>query len=50
MVAIDMKMPENCSECRFETECGFCKAEPENFCGFTDDNKRPEWCPLKEVE
>lgn len=46
MILIDMPMPEKCSECRFETECGFCKAMPEDFCGYTDDIKKPEWCPL----
>ena len=50
MIWIDMPMPEKCSECRFETECGYCKAMPDNFCGNTDDRKRPEWCPLKEQD
>ena len=48
MIYIEMEKPEKCSECRFETEHEFCKAMPDNFCGNTDDNKRPEWCPLKE--
>lgn len=47
---IDIDMPDNCDECRFNTEYGFCKAMPDNFCGNTDDRKRPEWCPLKEQE
>lgn len=47
---IDMDMPNNCDECRFNTEYSFCKAMPDNFCGNTDDRERPEWCPLKEVE
>jgi len=50
MIQIDMQMPENCSECRFETECGYCKAMPDNFCGYTDEVERPNWCPLKEQE
>jgi len=50
MIYIDMHMPDNCDECRFNTEYGFCKAMPDNFCGNTDDRKRPEWCPLKEQE
>ena len=50
MIQIDMKMPDNCDECRFNTEYAFCKAMPDNFCGNTDDRKRPEWCPLKEQE
>lgn len=47
---IDVDMPDNCDECRFNTEYGFCKAMPDNFCGNTDNRKRPEWCPLKEQE
>lgn len=50
MVQIDMPMPEKCSECRFETVYGYCKAMPENYCGNTDDVERPEWCPLKEQD
>lgn len=50
MIIIDIDMPDNCDECRFNTEYGFCKAIPDNFCGNTDDRKRPEWCPLKEQE
>lgn len=50
MIMIDIDMPDNCDECRFTTECGFCKAMPDNFCGMTDNRKRPEWCPLKEQE
>ena len=48
MIKIDIDMPNNCDECRFTTEYGYCKAMPDNFCGNTDDRKRPEWCPLKE--
>ena len=50
MIMIDIAMPDNCDECRFGTEYGFCTAMPENFCGNTDDRKRPEWCPMKEQE
>ena len=50
MIMIDIDMPDNCDECRFSTEYAFCKAMPDNFCGNTDDRKRPEWCPLKEQE
>ncbi len=50
MIMIDIDMPDNCDECRFNTEYGFCKAMPDNFCGNTDDRKRPNWCPLKEQE
>ena len=50
MIQIDMPMPDNCDECRFNTEYGFCKAMPDNFCGNTDNRKRPEWCPMREQE
>ena len=50
MIQIDMPMPEGCSECRFKTKREFCKAMPDNFCGNTNDEGRPEWCPLKEQE
>lgn len=50
MIQIDMQMPDCCSECRFKTGRGFCKAMPDNFCGYIIDYERPEWCPLKEQE
>ena len=50
MIYIEMEMPEKCSECRFETQYEFCKAMPDNFCGYTKDEGKPEWCPLKEQE
>lgn len=50
MIMIDIDMPDNCDECRFNTEYGFCKAMPDNFCGNTDDRKKPEWCPMKGQE
>lgn len=50
MIQIDMPMPDSCSECRFETKRGFCKAMPDNFCGYTNYERKPEWCPLKEQE
>ena len=45
----DMEMPDNCEECRFDTECGFCSVMPDNFCGDTDGFTKPDWCPLVEV-
>ena len=48
MIQIDMPMPDSCYECRFETRRGFCTAMPDTFCGYTNDEGRPEWCPLKE--
>ena len=44
-----MKMPEKCPECNFESECGFCLAKSPDFCGYTDELVRPDWCPLVEI-
>jgi hypothetical protein len=44
-----MEMPDSCYFCRMNTECGFCAAKPVEFCGYTDDVKRPDWCPLVEI-
>lgn len=54
MIQIDMPMPGNCLECRFNTsEFGYCNAMPVEFVGqvsdFEEDDK-PEWCPLKAQE
>ena len=54
MIQIDMPMPDNCLECRFNTsEFGYCNAMPVEFVGqvsdFEEDGK-PEWCPLKAQE
>lgn len=45
-----MKMPEKCPDCNFESECGFCLAKSPDFCGYTDDLVRPDWCPLVELK
>ena len=50
MIQINMELPNSCSECRFETEAGYCKAMESGFCGNTTEEGRPEWCPLKEQE
>jgi len=50
VIQIDMPMPDSCYECRFETRRGFCTAMPDTFCEYTNDEGRPEWCPLKEQE
>lgn len=54
MIAINMKMPENCVECRFsQGDYGFCHAMPENFCGYVHDDEcdgKPDWCPLYQVD
>ena len=49
MIQIDMEMPAKCSECRMQTDYDYCSAMPKNFCGNTEDNGKPEWCPLKEA-
>ena len=54
MIQIDMPMPDNCLECRFNTsEFGYCNAMPVEFVGQVSDfeeDGRPEWCPLKALE
>ena len=54
MIQIDMPMPDNCLECRFNTsEFGYCNAMPIEFVGQVSDSEedgRPEWCPLKAQE
>ena len=54
MIQIDMPMPDNCVECRFNvSEFGYCNAMPVEFCGRVNDYEedgRPEWCPLKVQE
>ena len=54
MIAINMKMPENCVECRFgRGDYGFCHAMPENFCGYVnqlENEGKPDWCPLRQVD
>lgn len=45
----DMEMPDSCYDCRMRTDSDFCSAMPKEFCGYTDDIKRPDWCPLIEL-
>lgn len=45
----EMKMPDSCYDCRMRTDSYFCSAMPKEFCGYTDDIKRPDWCPLIEL-
>ena len=50
VIVMGMEMPENCYECRFQSELRlYCNAMPDNFCGNTDDIERPDWCPLVEI-
>ena len=44
----DMKMPKGCDECTCNSGI-YCNAMPINFCGYTEDEDRSEWCPLVEV-
>ena len=45
-----MQIQDNCKECRMRTDYDFCSAMPKEFCGYTNDIRRPEWCPLVEVK
>lgn len=44
-----MEMPDNCEQCVFQSDAGFCIAMPMNFCGYTETDKRAEWCPLVDL-
>jgi len=54
MIAINMEMPDNCVECRFNvSEFGYCNAMPVEFVGQVSDREedgKPEWCPLRQVD
>lgn len=53
MIAINMKMPEYCEDCRFEGADGACCAMPRDFTGSTWDSPikaKPNWCPLRQVD
>lgn len=41
-----MEMPENCEQCVLQSDAGFCLAMPKNFCGYTETDKRADFCPL----
>ena len=43
-----MNMPKGCDECTCNSGI-YCNAMPIAFCGYTEDEDRPEWCPLVEV-
>ena len=43
-----MEMPKGCDECTCNSGI-YCNAMPIAFCGYTEDEDRPEWCPLVEV-
>lgn len=48
MIAINMKMPENCFVCRFRNEYDACVASA--ISPIDGDAERPDWCPLLNVE
>ena len=53
MIQIDVPMPKNCSECPCNNDFINCGVNGKNF--YEDGNadaldKRPEWCPIKEVK
>ena len=43
-----MEMPKGCDECTYNSGI-YCNAMPIAFCGYTEDEDRPNWCPLIEV-
>lgn len=45
-----MQIQDNCKECRMRTDYDFCSAMPKEFCGYTNDIRRPDWCPLVEIK
>ena len=49
VIVKNMEMPENCDVCRMRTDACFCSAMPKEFCGYADEQKRPDWCPLVEL-
>ena len=52
MVVIkDMDMPVSCEECRLMAD-GWCYAQEawDHAYEDIDMNRRPEWCPLEEIE
>ena len=44
-----MQIQDNCKECRMRTDYDFCTAMPKEFCEYTNDIRRPDWCPLVEL-
>ena len=53
-VLIDMEIPNSCYGCRMAHRAAldmFCYAmEFHKFIAYGDQEKRPSWCPLKEVK
>ena len=47
-ILIEMPMPDNCSDCRLMVD-GWCYGMPVEDVSDIDIEKRPDWCPLREV-
>ena len=55
MVVIkDFEMPKYCNDCDFVADSlGYCERAKEhipNYDFFSDENEKPSWCPLIEIE
>lgn len=55
MIQIEMDMPKSCKHCRFRKYEDVFYNKVKIVCGIIegmkgDENKRPEFCPLKECE
>lgn len=49
-VVIDMYMPDNCFGCPMDNPAGFCALHDGVPVHQVDYAKRPDWCPLHEIE
>lgn len=52
-LTLNIDMPENCVDCRFNYDCMFCLVtEDERELPLEDEYhiRREEWCPLEEVK
>ena len=51
MIKIDIEMPKNCTECPLQhDELEYCKIDKHERLVYKYYSKRPEWCPLIEVD
>ena len=50
----NMDMPKYCNDCQFVEDsfgcCSLTGEHIENYEFWSDENEKPEWCPLKESE
>lgn len=49
-IVIDMHMPDNCFACPMNTPVKFCVLHDGVPAHQVDYDKRPDWCPLHEIE